>query len=128
MEHGAPRIIQSDRGGEFKKAVKNYAIEWILDWFNLQSPRVIPSRKVERCHRSKIEYDLNKIGKDGVNWVKQLPLYQNILNNDPKEVIAYKTPFEIYFARRCSSIKERGLFEECLPSPGRIHPTGNDRK
>ena len=90
--------------------------------------RVIPSRKVERCHRSKIEYDLNKIGKDGVNWVKQLPLYQNILNNDPKEVIAYKTPFEIYFARRSSSIKERGLVEECLPSPGRIHPTGNDRK
>ena len=87
--------------------------------------------KVERCHRSlrsKIEYDLNKMGKDGVNWVKQLPLYQNILNNDPKEVIAYKTPFEIYFARRCSSIKESGLVEECLPSSGRIHPTGKDRK
>ena len=87
--------------------------------------------KVERFHRSlrsKIEYDLNKMGKDGVNWVKQLPLYQNILNNDPKEVIAYKTPFEIYFARRCSSIKESGLVEECLPSSGRIHPTGKDRK
>lgn len=42
MEHGAPRIIQSDRGGEFKKAVKNYVIEWILDWFNLQSPASSP--------------------------------------------------------------------------------------
>ena len=84
--------------------------------------------KVERCHRSKIEYDLNKMGKDAVSWVKQLPLYQHILNNDPKEVIAYKTPFEIYFARRCSTIKESGLFEECLSSSRRIHPTGNDRK
>ena len=86
---------------------------------------------MERCHRSlrsKIEHDLNKMGKDGVNWVKQLPRYQIILNNDPKEVIAYKTPFEIYFARRCSSIKESRLVEECLPSSGRIHPTGNDRK
>ena len=68
------------------------------------------------------EYDLNKMGKNGVNWVKQLPLYQNILNNDPKELIAYKTTIEIYFAR----FRESGLDEECLPSSGTIHPTGND--
>ena len=131
MEHGAPRIIQSDRGGEFKKAVKK-----LCDRMNIKliysRPRHPQSQgKVERCHRSlrsKIEYDLNKMGKDGVNWVKQLSLYQIILNNDPKEVIAFKTPFEIYFARRCSSIKESGLVEECLPSSGRIHPTGNDQK
>ena len=89
--------------------------------------------KVERCHRSlrsKIEYDLNKMGKYGVNWVKQLPLYQNILNNDPKEVIADKTPFEIYFARRCSSIKESGLVEEYVfPALGeftQLERTEND--
>lgn len=93
MEHGAPRIIQSDQGGEFKKAVKK-----LCDRMNIKliysRPRHPQSQgKVERCHRllrSKIEYDLNKMGKDGVNWVKQLPLYQNILNNNPKEVIAYK--------------------------------------
>ena len=39
------------------------------------------------------------MGQDGVNWAKQLPLYHRILNNDPQGVIAYKTPFEIYFAR-----------------------------
>ncbi len=62
--------------------------------------------KVERCHRSlrtRIEYDLSKMGQDSVNWAKQIPLYQRILNNNPKEVIAYKTPFEIYFARKCNN-------------------------
>ena len=39
------------------------------------------------------------MGQDGVNWAKQLSLYHRILNNDPQGVIAYKTPFEIYFAR-----------------------------
>ena len=53
-----------------------------------------------------MEYDLQKIGQDGVNWAKQLPLYQRILNNDPKEVIAYKTTFEIYFARKCNAFRE----------------------
>ena len=65
--------------------------------------------KVERCHwslRVKMEYDLNKMGRMGVNWVKQLPLYQKILNNYPKEEIAYKTPFEIYFARKCKNFRE----------------------
>ena len=41
-----------------------------------------------------------KWAQDGVNWAKQLPLYQRILNDDPKEVIAHKTPFEIFYALR----------------------------
>ena len=88
--------------------------------------------KVERCHRtlkSKIEYHLSKLGQDGVNWAKQLPTYQRILKNNPKEVIAHKTLFEIYFARKCHNLREGGLDEECLPSPEKIRPTkkiGND--
>ena len=50
-----------------------------------------------------MEYDLRKIGQDGVERAKQLPLYQRILNN--KEVVAYKTPFEIYFARNCNAFR-----------------------
>ena len=49
--------------------------------------------KIERIHRtlrSKMEYDILKMGKEGVNWAKMLPEYQTVLNNDP---------FEIYFAR-----------------------------
>ena len=53
-----------------------------------------------------MEYDLQKTGEDSVNWAKQLPLYHRILNNDPKEVMAYKTPFEIYFARKCNASRE----------------------
>ena len=52
--------------------------------------------KVERSHRalrSKMEYDLLKMGKKGLNWAKALPEYQNILNEDPKEVLQYKSPF-----------------------------------
>ena len=47
--------------------------------------------KVERYHktlRSRMEYDLQEIRQDGVNWAKQLPLYQRIRTNNLKEVIA----------------------------------------
>ena len=92
-----------DQGGEFKKALK-----LLCDRMNIKliysRPRHPQSQgKVERCHRtlrSKMEYDLQKMGQDGVNWAKQLPLYQRILNDDPKEVIAHKTPFEIFYALR----------------------------
>lgn len=43
-------------------------------------------------------------------------------------MIAHKTPFEIYFARKCNNLREIGLDEECLPIPEKIRPTENDRK
>ena len=106
MECRSPEIIQCDQGGEFKKALK-----LLRDRMNI---KLIYSRpchnqsqgKVERYYRalrSKMEYDLRKIGQDGVERAKQLPLYQRILNN--KEVIAYKTPFEIYFARNFNAFR-----------------------
>ncbi|XP_022806163.1 KRAB-A domain-containing protein 2-like [Stylophora pistillata] len=130
MEHGSPEIIQCDQGAEFKKALKT-----LCDRMNIKliysRPRHLQSQgKVERCHRtlrSKMEYDFQKMSQDGVNWAKQLPLYQRILNNDPKEVIAYKTPFEIYFARKCNAFRESRLQDEFLPSAGRVHPTKKDR-
>ena len=129
MEYGSPEIIQCDQGGEFKKALK-----LLCDCMNI---KLIYSRprhnqlqgKEERYYRalrSKMEYDLRKIGQDGVKRAKQLPLYQRILNNDPKEVIAYKTPFEIYFARNCNAFRESRLQDEILPSAGRVRPTKND--
>ena len=48
-------------------------------------------------------------------------------NNDPKEVIAYKTPFEIYIARKCNAFRESKSQDEILPSAGRVRPTKNDR-
>ena len=43
------------------------------------------------------------MGKKGLNWAKALPEYQKILNEEPKEVLRYKSPFEVYFARKPSS-------------------------
>ena len=129
-EYGSPEIIQYDQGGDFNKALK-----LLCDRMNIKliysHPRHNQSQgKVERYYRalrSKMEYDLQKIGQDGVKRAKQLPLYQRILNNDPKEVIAYKTPFEIYFARNCNAFRERRFQDEILPSAGRARPTKNDR-
>ena len=50
-----------------------------------------------------MEYDLQKMDQDGINWAKQHLLYQRILNNDSKDVIAYNTPFEIYISRTCNA-------------------------
>lgn len=68
------------------------------------------------------------MGQDGVNWAKQIHIYQRILNNNPKEVIDHKMPFEKYFARKCNNLREGGLDEECLPSPEKIGLTKNGRK
>ena len=129
MEYGSPEIIQCDQGGEFKKALKLLCDRMNIKLF-YSRPRHNQSKgKVERYYRalrSKMEYDLQKIGQYGVKWEKQLLLYQRILNNDPKEVIAYKTPFEIYVARNCNAFRESKLQDEILPSAGRVRPTKND--
>ena len=44
--------------------------------------------KVERAHRTlrkKINYDLVKRGRKGVNWVRNLLEYSKCLNNDKRE-------------------------------------------
>jgi hypothetical protein len=56
-----------------------------------------------------MEYDLLKMEKKGLNWAKALPQYQKILNEDPKEVLRYKSPFEIYFARKPCNNHNRDL-------------------
>jgi len=70
MEHGAPRIVQSDQGGEFKEAVKKLCerIDIKLIYSRTRHPQ--SQSKVQRCHRSlrsNIECDLNKMDQDGVN-------------------------------------------------------------
>ena len=40
------------------------------------------------------------MGKAGVNWIKSLPDYARSLNQDPKEELFWKTPFEIYYGRK----------------------------
>jgi len=75
-----------------------------------------------------MEYDFIKMGEKGVNWVKSLPTFQGILNNDPKEVLSHKTLFEVYFARKCKSFKTSVADNELVANTGRINPTATDRK
>ena len=42
-------------------------------------------------------------------------------------MIAYKTPFEIYFARKCNALRENRLQDEIHPNAGRLCLTKNDR-
>ena len=42
-------------------------------------------------------------------------------------MIAYKTPFEIYVARKRNALRENRLQDEILPNAGRLCLTKNDR-
>lgn len=131
MEYGPPRVIQSDQGGEFKSAVKTLCRRMDITTICSRPYHPQSQGKVERSHRSlraKMEYDLIKMGGKGVNWVKSLPTYQRILNNDPKEVLRYKTPFEVYFARKWNSLKPSEVDDEVVANNGKINPTVADRR
>lgn len=102
-EHGAPRVIQHDQGREFEGVVaalcKKLAIK--VDKGRPYHPQ--SQGKVERAHRSfkkKIMHDFLVMGKAGVNWVKSLPEYARSLNEDPKEELSWKSPFQIYYGRK----------------------------
>ena len=80
-----------------------------------------------------MEYDFFKMGKKGLNWTKALPECQRILNEEPKEVLKHKSPFEVYFARKPSSRTNRAMesenlvSEELVTNAGRCNPTCKDR-
>ena len=103
IEHGPPTIIQHDRGGEFRRSVSKL--------MQKLSVRVIMSApyhpetqgKVERSHRSfriKLKFDLVTLKKRGVNWVNNLQRYAASLNDDAREELKWRTPFEVYFGRK----------------------------
>ena len=101
-------------------------------WLRRSSPYHPQSQgKVELSHRalrSKMEYDIIQMGSKGVNWVQRLPNYQRILNEDPKEVLAYKTPFEVYFAHKCNSYNTAMTDEEVVENAGKCNPSEGDQR
>ena len=122
MENGLPIVLQSDQGSEFKGAVKGLCRKLKVKMVHSRPYHPQSQGKIERSHRalrSKIEYDFLKMGKKGLNWAKALPEYQKILNEEPKEVLKYKSPFEVYFARKPSSHTNRAMECEDLVSEDR---------
>ena len=106
-EHGPPKMVQHDQGKEFRGEVqrlfKSLAIK------DIQSSAYHPQSqgKVERTHRvlrKKIMYDLLNIQRGGVNWVEHLKVYARIMNEDPKEVLHWLSPFQVYYGRRSNRV------------------------
>ena len=81
-----------------------------------------------------MECDFLEMGKIGLNWAKALPEYQRILNEEPKEVLKYKSPFEVCFARKPNYHTNRAVESEDLVSKelvtnaARCNPTSKDRE
>ena len=134
LEHGPPRVIQSDQGGEFKGAMKRLCRRTNIELVYSRPFHPQSQGKVERSHRSlrsKTEYDFLKMGRKGVNWAENLSNYQRILNEDPKEVVGYKTHFEVCFARRSNSLDRTstpGMEKELLKNNRKCNPSYADRK
>lgn len=58
--------------------------------------------KDERSHRTwkeKMKYDV--INSDGeLNWVENLPIYQQLYNESPHSSLGMQSPFEVYYGRQ----------------------------
>ena len=68
--------------------------------------------KVERSHRvlrKTIYYDMIKMQKNKVNWVKNLPMYVKYLNNDKREELSWKNPFQLYYGLEINEILRTSL-------------------
>ena len=108
---GNPRICQCDQGPEFRGEVdallKDREITCICS-----RPRHPQSQgKIERSHgtlKLKLLYDL-LMEESGTNWAKQLPQYERLLNDTPKKVLGWWTPFDVFYGRS----KAGSLGNEC---------------
>ena len=67
-----------------------------------------------RALRSKMKYYFLKMGEKGLTWTEALPEYQKMFNEEPKDVLKYKSPFEVCFARKPSSHTNRAMESEDL--------------
>ena len=104
-EVGCPRILQHDRGQEFAGAVDKLMRKLNVRVIRSSAYHPQSQVKIERMHRElkKKYYDLTRITNTGVNWVKQLPRYAALLNEDHKIELGKRTPFEVYYCRRKNS-------------------------
>ena len=64
-------------------------------------------------------YDFINLGKKGVNWASNLASYNRILNEESKEELGCKSPFEVYCGRKSNilvkgSLKNVADFNDCI--------------
>ena len=75
---------------------------------SLKDDPTIPNHRGEWKEVIKISYDFLAMKNAGVNWVEALASYTEALNQDPKEELAWKSPFEIYFGRKPNVVQNTG--------------------
>ena len=104
-EHGQPGRLQSGNGGELKRQVKDNCKSREIKMINCRPYKA--QGNVERSRRS-LRQRYNMISynrkKTGANWVKNLPNYMKCLNNEKKEELGWKSPFEIYHGRKIKRV------------------------
>ena len=92
-EHGPPKILQCDRGGEFRRHVIKANQKIGVKIVNSRAYHPQSQGKVERSHRmlrDKIRYDILRRGS---NWVENLSDYQGILNDEVKRELGGEKSF-----------------------------------
>ena len=62
--------------------------------------------------------------KNGVNWVKNRPMYMKCLNNDKREELGWKNSFQVYYGRENNEILRPSLLSNeeidiCRVQPGK---------
>lgn len=129
--HGTPRILQSDRGKEFYGETKRFCEQKKIILIKSRAYHPQSQGKVERSHRTlrkKITYDLVKHGKKGVSWVSKLQQYAKCLNDEKREELGWRSPFEVYFGRKSNELLQCGVpvAEKNVTEKDIIRPTNNE--
>ena len=60
--------------------------------------------------------------------MKGLPIYQRVLNEEPKGVLKYKSAFQVYYARKPVSSKTDVMNDELLTNAGKGHYEADRRR
>ncbi|KAL9960366.1 hypothetical protein ACROYT_G033814 [Oculina patagonica] len=113
-KHGPPDRLQSDRGPEFEGQLRSLCKQFKIKMIKSRPYHPQSQGKVERSHRrlrKKIMYDFINLGKKGVNWASNLDAYNRILNEESKEELGWKSPFEVYFGRKSNILVKESLDE-----------------
>ncbi|XP_033101287.1 SCAN domain-containing protein 3-like, partial [Anneissia japonica] len=98
MEVGPPKVLQSDNGREFKKAVEKLCKKLQVKIVRSSPYHPQSQGKVKRSHRSlrkKIAFDMAHLKKSRVNWATQLKGYQQLQN---------ESPFEVFYGRKSNAV------------------------
>lgn len=128
-EHGPPDRLQSDRGTEFEGKVRPLCKQLKIKLIKSRPYHPQSQGKIERSHRrlrKKIMYDLVSLGKKGVNWAANLEDYNRILNEECKEELGWRSPFEIYYGRKSNQLVKASL--DCVDSDDNMVTTAPNKR